>query len=116
MRWKSYLRYLLRRQGAFRIHSPFVYQLYTQVIQGGDDEALKSLGIESTVTVAEALPCKGDPSVMYVVKGVHENKEKEAFWDTICGCPDVTLTIDLYRKGLFFYREGMEKQNFVLRS
>lgn len=113
---KSYLLYRLKRKGAFRIHSPFVYQLYTQVIRGGDKEALKSLGIESTVMVTERMHVGGDPAAMYVVEGIHENKEREAFWNTICGCPDVTLTIDLYRKGLFFYREGMEKQNFVLRS
>lgn len=110
------MRYRLRRKGAFRIHSPFVYRLYTQVIRGGDEAALKSLGIDRTVTVTEEVLSGGDPSVMYVVEGIHDSKRKEAFWDTICGCSDVSLTIDLYRRGLFFYREGMEKQHFVLRS
>ena len=111
MRWRSYLRYRLRRKGAFHIHSPFVYQLYTQVIRGGNQGALKSLGIDRTVTVTEGMASGGDPAVMYVVEGIHDNKRNETFWDTICGHPDVTLTIDLFRRGLFFYREGIEKQH-----
>lgn len=114
--WRSYLRYRLRRKGAFHIHSPFVYRLYTQVIRRGDEEALKSLGIESTVIVTEGMAPEGDQTVMYVVEGIHDSKVKEAFWDAICERSDVTLTIDLYHRGLFFYRDGMKKQHFVLRS
>lgn len=111
----SYLRYVVRRKNEFHIHSPFVYKLYTQVIRGGDEEALKVLGIERTEIVTEGVMPACDGKVMYVVEGLHRDQKKEMFWHTICNCPDVTLTIDLYDKGLFFYREGMEKQHFVLR-
>ena len=30
--------------------------------------------------------------------------------------PDVTLTIDLFHEGWVFYREGMEKQHYVLKA
>ena len=111
----SYLRYVVRRKNEFHIHSPFVYKLYTQVIRGGDEEALKALGIEHTEIVTEGEMPAGDSKVMYVMEGIHHDQKKERFWHTICDCPDVTLTIDLYDKGLFFYREGMEKQHFVLK-
>ena len=111
----SYLRYMLKRKNAFHIHSPFVYQLYIQVIKRGDEAALKALGIERTELVTGGMPLGGDGSVMYVVEDIHASKKNEAYWNTICGCPDVTLTIDLYRKGLFIFREGMEKQDFVLK-
>lgn len=112
----SYLRYVVRRKNEFHIHSPFVYKLYTQVIRGGDAEVLKDLGVERTEVVAEgAMPVR-DTKVMYVMEGIHRDQKKEASWHTICDCPDVTLTIDLYDKGLFFYREGMEKQHFVLKN
>lgn len=112
---KSYLRYLFLRKNEFHIHSPFVYALYTKVIRGGDEEALKALGIDRTEKVTEGkIPGIAD-RVMYVMEDIHGDKKKEAFWNTICACPDVTLTIDLYKKGLFFYREGMEKQDFILR-
>ena len=112
----SYLRYVMRRKNAFHIHSPFVYALYTKVILGGQPEALKTLGIERTEPVKEGEIPVCDHSVMYVMEDNHKNKKKEAFWNTICSHPDVTLTIDLYDKGMVFYREGMEKQHFVLKK
>ena len=111
----SYLRYVRKRKNEYHIHSPFVYFLYTKVIRGHQPEALKKLGIERTVVVADGMIPERDESVMYVVEAIHHSKQKEAFWNTICADPNVTLTIDLYKKGLFFYREGMEKQVFVLR-
>ena len=113
---KSYLKYLFHRKNEFHIHSPFVYALYTKVIRGGDEEALKSLGIERTELVREGETPAIVDKVMYVMEDIHRDEKKEACWNTICAHPDVTLTIDLYKKGLFFYREGMEKQDFVLRS
>ena len=111
----SYLRYMAKRKNAFHIHSPFVYALYTQVIRGKNPEALKKLGIERTEKVTDGQMPKVVDKVMYEVPDIHGNKKKESFWNTICERSDVTLTIDLYRKGLFFYREGMEKQDFVLK-
>ena len=112
---KSYLKYLFCRKNEFHIHSPFVYELYTKVIRGEDEEALKSLGIERSELVREGETPTIVDKVMYVMEDIHRDEKKEACWNTICAHPDVTLTIDLYKKGLFFYREGMEKQDFVLR-
>lgn len=111
----SYFRYLLTRKNEFRIHSPFVFALYTKVLKGGHEEVLPSLGIERVLKVT-ALPEEPDPKAMYEIEGIHKNKNNEQLWDTICACRDVTLTIDQYHKGLFFYREGMEKQEFVLKK
>lgn len=120
MLW-SYLRYVVRRKSAFRIHSPFVYGLYTKVICGNQYEALDALGIEREVKVSlndalnAYLSC-GDDVTMFTVGDIHGSKENEREWDTICSHPDVILTIDLYHKGLIFNRKGMEKQNFVLKN
>ena len=111
----SYLRYVVKRKNEYHIHSPFVYALYTKVIRGGRHEALKELGIERVEPLREGVLIQKDEAVMYELMEIHKDKQKEAFWNTICGHPDVTLTIDLYDKGLAFYREGMEKQNFILR-
>lgn len=119
--FSSYLSYILKRKNEFHIHSPFVFALYTKVIRGHQSEALKELGIERElmVPVEGALKqylCCRDEATMFIVNDIHKNKKNESEWNTICGHPDVILTIDIYRKGLLFYREGMEKQNFVLRS
>lgn len=52
---------------------------------------------------------------LFVVQGHHFNRDMEAWWDTICEDEDVTLTLDFYRIGMVLYREGMEKQNFVIK-
>lgn len=113
--FSSYIRYFFKRRNEFHIHSPFVYSLYTKVIRGKQPGALRDLGIENTLTMTEGMLFEQNEAVMYQVEGIHQNKEKEAFWNTICANPGVTLTIDLYDRGLVFYREGMEKQNFILR-
>lgn len=117
----SYLKYVVRRKNEFRIHSPFVYDLYTKVICGGRQEALRDLGVarEVAVPVEEALRAYlscDDDSTMFTVGDIHRNKKNETAWDAICGHPDVILTIDLYHKGLILSRKGMEKQNFVLKN
>ena len=115
----GYLRYLFQRKNEFHLHSPFVYALYTKVIKGKQDGALRDLGIleKKTLPVEALLDCylaEREEDVMFVAEKIHENKQNETFWNTICIHPDVTLTIDLYHQGLVFFREGMEKQNFVL--
>ena len=120
MMWRSYLRYIMRRKNAFHLHSPFVYTLYTKVIRGGDDDAMCELGIRNRVEVPVGqlldhyLSDHAEDTV-FVARDLHDNQNNEAAWDTICRHPDVTLTIDLFREGWVFYREGMEKQDFVLR-
>ena len=116
--WR-YLRYLFRRKNAYRLHSPFVYALYTKVIRGQDEAALRELGIEHRLEVPldcllERYLLQRSRDTVWVVQGIHGNRKNEEAWDTICRHPDVTLTIDLFREGWVFYREGMEKQHFVL--
>lgn len=83
-------------------------------------DTLNSLGVVNVerVVVEDAiqycLERKGEET-LFVFEDIHKNKSLEKLWDTICEHPDVTLTIDLYHVGLVFYREGMEKQDFVLR-
>lgn len=92
-----------------------------KVVSKGDFvDTLNSLGVVNVerVTVDDplryCLDRKGEEA-LFVFEDIHKNKTYQALWDTICGHPDVVLTIDLYHAGLVFYREGMEKQDFVLR-
>lgn len=82
---------------------------------------LAALGIQSKVTVPldqlldRYLACRCQDT-LFVAKDPHRDRNNEAAWDTICRHPDVTLTIDLFREGWVFYREGMEKQHYVLKA
>ena len=126
--WGRYLRYLWRRKNAFQIHSPFVYKLYTEVIRGkgtsgaqDGSSALAALGIRRKVVVPleqllDRYLSDRDPATLFVVQGIHDDRKNEALWDTICRHPDVILPMDLFREGWVCYREGMEKQHYVLKS
>jgi hypothetical protein len=39
----------------------------------------------------------------------------EDAWEEIKANEDVTVTFDLYRFGMVFFHEGIEKQDFVLK-
>jgi len=53
---------------------------------------------------------------VFVFDDIHWSKGMEEAWDEIKNDTRVTLTADLYQYGLVFFREGMAKQNFVLKT
>ena len=52
---------------------------------------------------------------VFIFEGIHHNKAMEDAWEEIKGNEDVSLTFDLYCIGIVFFREGIEKQDFVLK-
>ena len=52
---------------------------------------------------------------VFVIEGIHHNKAMEDAWEEIKGNEDVSVTLDLYCIGMVFFREGIEKQDFVLK-
>ena len=117
----SFFRYLFTAKNEYHIHSPFVYEFYTKGVKGGEDEAFARLGL----TTREEVPVEvlleryltvRREDVYYFVPNIHRSEAEEAAWNAICRHPAVVLTMDFYRYGYVFYREGMEKQEFVLRD
>lgn len=110
-----------------------MYRLYTEVIRGEGSSgkqgasgardvlsSLAALGIRRKVEVPldqllDRYLSDRDQETLFVARGIHDDRKNEALWDTICGHPDVVLTMDLFREGWICYREGMEKQHFVLK-
>jgi predicted O-methyltransferase YrrM len=70
---------------------------------------------EPTIQYFEALLPKFTKESVLILDDIHWSAEMEQAWKTIKQHPQVTLTIDLFRLGLVFFREGQEKQDFVLR-
>lgn len=64
--------------------------------------------------LVDCLNYKSADSV-FVFEGIHHNRDMEDAWEEIKGNEDVSITIDLYCIGLVFFREGIEKQDFVLK-
>ena len=52
---------------------------------------------------------------VFVFEGIHHNRAMEDAWEEIKANEDVSVTFDLYCVGMVFFREGIEKQDFVLK-
>ena len=64
--------------------------------------------------LADCLSHKTSESV-FVFEGIHHNRDMQDAWEEIKANEDVSVTCDLYCVGLVFFREGIEKQDFVLK-
>ncbi len=64
--------------------------------------------------LADCLSHKTSESV-FVFEGIHHNRDLQDAWEEIKANEDVSVTFDLYCVGLVFFREGIEKQDFVLK-
>lgn len=53
---------------------------------------------------------------VFVFDDIHWSKGMERAWEAIRKNPQVSLTFDLYQYGLVFFREGIEKQDFVFKA
>lgn len=56
-----------------------------------------------------------EEDTVFVFEGIHDSKAYEDLWNAFCTHPEVTLTLDFFHAGMVLFREGMEKQSFVLR-
>jgi predicted O-methyltransferase YrrM len=55
-----------------------------------------------------------DDSVL-ILDDIHWSGEMEEAWKEIQDHPSVTITIDLFRMGLVFFKEGLSKEDFILQ-
>ena len=56
----------------------------------------------------------GSNSVI-VIDDIHSSREMEEAWDELQQMERVTLTIDIYRMGFLFFREGLSHLNYIIR-
>jgi predicted O-methyltransferase YrrM len=70
---------------------------------------------DSTLLYFEScLPFITDHTV-FVFDDIHWSEEMEQAWEEIRKRESVRVTIDLYRMGIVFFREGLAKEDFILR-
>ena len=55
-----------------------------------------------------------DEDTVLVFEDIHHSRYTEAAWEAVKANEDVSLSMDLYCIGIVFFREGIEKQDFVL--
>lgn len=64
--------------------------------------------------LADCLNYKTADSV-FIFEDIHSSSNIEDAWEEIKANEDVSVTFDLYGIGMVFFREGIEKQDFVLK-
>jgi predicted O-methyltransferase YrrM len=64
---------------------------------------------------SEILPSLQSKSII-IFDDIHWSKSMEEAWEIIQKNPQVKISIDLYWMGLVFFKQGLSKQNFILRA
>lgn len=85
-------------------------QLNTGLVYFSSD----AFGDENWDYLDDCLLHKTNESV-FVFEGIHRNGDIEEAWGQIKEREDVSLTMDIFSHGLVFFRDGIEKQDFVLK-
>lgn len=95
-------RYVDEEEQFERLNTGFVYY------------ALDDFGDDTWNNIEEGFG-EVDEDTVLVFEGIHHSHHTEVAWEAVKANEDVTLSMDLYSLGIVFFREGIEKQDFVLK-
>lgn len=51
---------------------------------------------------------------VFVFEGIRADRQMSAFWQEVCACPEVTVTLDLYSLGLVFFNKKLHKRDYIV--
>jgi len=71
--------------------------------------------LEATLTYFNLCREKIHDNTVFILDDIHWSEEMEEAWNRIKIYKDVSLTIDLFRMGLVFFRRELSKQNIVIK-
>ncbi len=112
----SYIKYRLKAQGKFRLHSPFAFDFYGEVLDKMTHENWRE---ELNNKLNSFLLSKKDVFLeddgVIIKYDIHHSKINEREWDDMINDNEITLSIDCYRFGLLFKMKRKEKQHFILK-
>jgi predicted O-methyltransferase YrrM len=55
------------------------------------------------------------PDMVIVIDDIHYSEETGKAWESIKSDPRVTLTVDIFRMGMVFFRGGMTRSDYIIR-
>ena len=70
---------------------------------------------EEAINHFEQALSKVHTGTLLIIDGIYANESMKQAWVKIKADPQVTITIDLYRIGLIYFREGQVKEDFVIK-
>jgi len=62
----------------------------------------------------DILPFLHDKSIV-IISGIHASSQKRNLWKQICKDPKITVSVDLYKLGLIFFRPKLHKRMYKSR-
>ena len=127
-----YLKYRFKSQGKFRLHSPFVYDFYEEVLDKITHENWKGeLRNKLNLFLLSKKDVFKETDSFIIEEDVHVSKEKEIQWNEMINDKEnlnnesidilleygiiTTLSSGCYHFGIIFKMERKEKQHFILR-
>ncbi|MBO4307405.1 MAG: hypothetical protein J5848_03745 [Bacteroidales bacterium] len=135
------LQYYILADTQYNIQSPFLYDLYTNVVKArlGRDilkreqfsrhdlsaQMLYKLSDHYHATIVTSPPAllknthcvltMPDGSFIAIVNRPHRSKASEQLWNSLFKEHEITLSVDFFDIGLLFTSVKLSKQHFVLR-
>ncbi|MGQ1890355.1 O-methyltransferase [Thermophagus sp. OGC60D27] len=70
---------------------------------------------EATLHYFELCLKKAHNDTVFVFDDIHWSPDMEAAWETILQHPSITVSMDLYRIGIIFFRKECTRQHYVVR-
>jgi predicted O-methyltransferase YrrM len=70
---------------------------------------------EPTLKYFEEMADLSDKNNVIIIDDIHISKEMEEAWTLIKKHKKATLTVDIFRMGFVFFREGMNRYNYVIK-
>lgn len=133
----NWLQYFIGAQTQYNIHSPFVFELYNEVLfarlpkatrsqfTGQEDQRhrelvyklqhhyhLKLLAQDTQQTLLEG---DEDFGRVVVVNEPHRDAASERYWNELLRDSTYRVSIDIYHNGLLFTNPRLHTQHFMLR-
>lgn len=69
---------------------------------------------QAQIVAQKYISSHGSDDVL-IIKGIHESEEMEAIWQEFIENDQVHVTLDLFEIGIALFRNGLQKENFVLK-
>lgn len=120
----SYLKYRIKAQGKYHLHSPLVYGLYENVLEKvkevprsarNDNGFYDDLDDWLSDFINDNPLIFKDEDAVTVVRDIHRDRQKEAEWERLKDDERVRLSIDCWRFGIIFVMERIEKEHYILK-
>ncbi|WP_165154178.1 O-methyltransferase [Parabacteroides sp. ZJ-118] len=51
---------------------------------------------------------------VFVIEGIKASRKMREFWEGICTCPEVTVTLDLYSLGIVLFNKKLHKRDYIV--